>query len=210
MTKHAFTFRNRCCPHHLLFNTPATRLKFTLSPLRLRSGEASPSPSHSRRSRSASACAARANPQTHLETSFSEWIFASTVSDRPGSPCLREDRLRHLRVQYLPEIVEIGEGPFFPSFALDRLDDSDQTAGIVLLKPVNANDVVLHGFLLAGHSYITKEVTGRLQEEKKDRKWEKKIRVESNGGGDGSSGRFRYDGLAKSRLTGENRCPVIS
>ncbi len=40
-------------------------------------------------------------------------------------------------------------------------------AGIVLFKPVNVNDVGVHDFILVGYSYITEEVTDRLQERKK-------------------------------------------
>lgn len=75
--------------------------------------------------------------------------------------------LRHVRIEYLPEVVEIGESSFSPSFTFNRLDNPHQGAGIALFKPVYPNDVVLHDLPLAGHSYITGEVTGRLQEEKK-------------------------------------------
>ncbi len=74
--------------------------------------------------------------------------------------------LQLMRIEYLPEIVEIGESSFFPSFTFNRLDNPHQGAGIALFKPVYPNDVVLHDLPLAGHSYITGEVTGRLQEEK--------------------------------------------
>ncbi len=72
-----------------------------------------------------------------------------------------------MRIQYLPEIFKTGESPFFPPRVLDRLDDPDQTAGVVLFKPVNADDVVFQDFPRTAYSYITKEVTGRLQEGKK-------------------------------------------
>ncbi len=49
-----------------------------------------------------------------------------------------------LRVQYLPEVVESSKNPFPLFLILNRLHDPDQTAGIVLLKPVNTNDVVFH------------------------------------------------------------------
>jgi hypothetical protein len=110
------------------------------------------------------------------KVSFFEWILASTISNLPGSPLPRGGRLRHLGVQYFPEIVETSESPFSPSLALNRLDDPDQTARIALLKPINANDVILHEFILASHSHITKEVTCRLQEEKNVRE-DKKERI---------------------------------
>jgi hypothetical protein len=61
---------------------------------------------------------------------------------------LREDPLRHARVQYFPEVVEIGESPFSPFFPFNRLDDSHQVTRVVLLKPVDPDNIVFHGFLL--------------------------------------------------------------
>jgi hypothetical protein len=72
-----------------------------------------------------------------------------------------------MRIEDLPEVIEIGERPLPPSLPFNGLDNPHQAAGIILFKPVDSDDVVFQGSPLVSQFNITEEVTGRLQERKK-------------------------------------------
>ena len=105
---------------------------------------------------------------------FNILLSVRVFSPRPGStlPCVSlpgEGRLPHPRIQYFPEIVEIGERHLLSLLILNRLDHPNQVAGLVLLKPVNTNDVGLHTFVTISRrrlqvGYRKKRTIEKIQE----------------------------------------------